>query len=85
MSTENIFYAMVNAIQELDSKISNIIATVKANFEILKQVQDDVFGVKADVSSVKNEVAQLKKENKQLKEQNKNLETRLLRLEAKLK
>ena len=68
---EDMFYALVNAVKELDLKVEGIITEIKNNYKILKQVQDDM--------------VQLKKENKQLKEDNKALEARLLKLEQKLK
>lgn len=38
---EDMFFAMVNAIKELDAKISMIASDYKAQFNILKQIQND--------------------------------------------
>jgi hypothetical protein len=75
--TEDILYALVNAVKELDKKIDAAVVSLKEQCRILKRVQDDMAGVQT-------RVAKLEKENKQLKAQNKALEARLSKLEAKI-
>ena len=69
--TEDILYALVNAVKELDAKISMIAAEYKAQLKILKQVQDDNRKILND--------------NKLLKQENKELRLRLEKLEARIK
>jgi prepilin-type N-terminal cleavage/methylation domain-containing protein len=75
--TEDILYALVNAVKELDKKIDAAVVSVKEQCRILKRVQDDA-------AAVQTRVAKLEKENQQLKAQNKALEARLSKLEAKI-
>jgi peptidoglycan hydrolase CwlO-like protein len=63
LKTEDIFFAMVNAIKELDKKINDAVAAMKEQGKILKQVQNDM--------------AALKKENEELKARLAKLEARL--------
>jgi hypothetical protein len=85
--TEDILYALVNAVKELDKKINDVIASVK----------NDVAGVRNDIATLKKENKELKEQNKMLKQvqddmarvqndilkQNKALEAKLLKLENK--
>jgi len=68
---EDMFYAVINAIKELDAKITSILNDNKKQDEVLKQVQ--------------NENKQLKQTLKQVQSDNKELKARLDKLEAKLK
>ena len=86
---EDMFYAVVNAVKELDMKVTELLKRVqddKIEFDtkvagILKQVQND----RKDVQNVKKEIQALKNENRILKEHNKALDARLKALEAKIK
>jgi len=75
---EDMFYAVVNAVKELDAKITVILSETKnlktQLTEILKQVQDD-----------RKILKQVQNDNKQLKKENAELKARLDRLEAKMK
>ena len=68
---EDMFYAVINAIKELDANITKLIQTVE-------RIEKDNFQLKKDN-------AQILKENKELKFYNKKLEARLDALEKKLK
>ncbi|MDR1167641.1 MAG: tail fiber domain-containing protein, partial [Heliobacteriaceae bacterium] len=54
--TEDILYALVNAVKELDKKIDAAVVSVKEQCRILKRVQDDA-------AAVQTRVAKLEKEN----------------------
>ena len=75
---EDMFYAVVNAVKELDAKIS----------EILKQVQSNTARIDEILRSAQNDRAilkQLQKDNERLQKENNELKARLDRIEAKLK
>jgi prepilin-type N-terminal cleavage/methylation domain-containing protein len=83
--TEDILYALVNAVKELDKNIKEILWETRhfaRNQEISAKVVNQV---QNDAAAVQTRVAKLEKENKQLKAQNKALEARLSGLEAKIK
>lgn len=64
---EDMFYAVINAVKELDNKISSIIA--------------DVTDVRATIKSQQETIDKLQKENSELKEEISNIEKRIKKLE----
>ena len=68
---EDMFYAMINAIKELDSRITALEKENQQMSEILKQVQNDN--------------RKLQDDNRKLQNDNKKFEARLNALEARLK
>ena len=96
---EDMFYAVVNAVKELDAKINVILSETKdlkkQVTEILRSAQNDKKQAQIDreiLKQVQNDNKQLKKENAELKQtlkqvqgDNKELKARLERLEQKLR
>ena len=82
---EDMFYAMINAIKELDTRITALEKENQQLKEILKQVQNDDQALKVILKQVQNDNKELKSLLKQSQEDNKKLETRLKALEAKVK
>ena len=89
---EDMFYALINAVKELDAKVTAVLNEVKELktqvTEILRSAQND----RKILNQVQNDNKQLKSENKQLQKtlnqvqsDNKELKARLEKLEAKLK
>ena len=68
---EDMFYALINAVKELDAKVSQILSSIQNDRKTLKQVQDDN--------------KRLQKTLNQVQSDNKELKARLERLEAKMK
>lgn len=68
---EDMFYAVVNAVKELDQRLAKLEASV---VEILRSVKEN-----------KDTIKQLQKDNDKLKKENAELKARLDRIEAKLK
>ena len=64
---EDMFYAVINAVKELDSKISEIVA--------------DVTSIKTTIKSQQETIDSLQKENAELKEEIKSIEKRIEKLE----
>ena len=75
---EDMFYAMINAIKELDSRITALEKENQQMSEILKQVQNDNRKLNAILNRVQDD-------NRKLQDDNKEFETRLKILEAKIK
>ena len=75
---EDMFYAMINAIKELDSRITALEKENQQMSEILKQVQNDNRKLNAILNRVQND-------NRKLQDDNKEFETRLKILETKIK
>ena len=72
------FFAMINAIKELDSRITALEKENQQMSEILKQVQNDNRKLNAILNRVQDD-------NRKLQDDNKEFETRLKILEAKIK
>ena len=68
---EDMFYAVVNAVKELDQRLAKLEASV---VEILRSVKEN-----------KDTIKQLQKDNERLQKENNELKARLDRIEAKLK
>lgn len=64
---EDMFYAVINAVKELDSKISEIVA--------------DITSIKTTIKSQQETIDSLQKENAELKEEIKSIEKRIEKLE----
>ena len=75
---EDMFFAMINAIKELDTRVTTLQKENQELTEILKQVQDDNKELNTVLKQVQND-------NKELKNDNKKLDARLKVLEEKIK
>ena len=75
---EDMFFAMINAIKELDSRITALEKENQELKEILKQVQNDNRKLNAILNRVQDD-------NRKLQDDNKEFEARLNAFEAKLK
>ena len=75
---EDMFYAMINAIKELDSRLTALEKENQQLKDILKQVRNDNKALK-EQNRIQNELL------KQLQDDNKKQEARLKAIEAKLK
>ena len=79
---EDMFYAVVNAVKELDAKINVILSETK---DLKKQVTEILRSAQNDKKQITEILKQVQNDNKQLKKENAELKARLDRLEQKLK
>lgn len=73
---EDMFYAVINAVKELDARLEVVQAQVKSNLDIITKLQ-------ATVDSQKEEIIELKKQNSDILNKNAEFEKRLAKLEKK--
>ena len=76
--TEDMFYAMINAIRELDTKIAEVVAQVKQHAE-------DLLTLKSTVDKQQAEIKALKEQNDALVKQNADIIKRIEKLEKAAK
>ena len=75
---EDMFYAVINAVKELDTRLTELSAQVKSNIDLTAKLQ-------AKVDSQQKEIAELRKMNAEIKKMNADFEKRLKNLEKKAK
>ena len=75
---EDMFYAVINAVKELDNKIAEICTQVKT-------IADDICSMKKIIETQQEEIKELKKQNKDLEKQISEFDKRLKKLEKKEK
>ena len=61
---EDIFYALVNAVKEIDTKLSSVVSDVKSQAQIIKQLQDENKALKARVNNLEKRLDKLEKQLK---------------------
>lgn len=82
---DDIFYAMLNSIKELDIMVQNILKEVKTLVAQTKQIEDKFLSlINTDQTNLKK-IKQLKNKNQLLKDKNKQLKEKSLLLEKRAK
>lgn len=82
---EDMFYAMLNSIKQLDKMVQNIIKDVKSLASRVQKVEEKIVALVKSDEIENKKIKQLESENKQLKNQNIAFEKRLKKLEKAMK
>ena len=82
---EDMFFAMINAIKELDTRVTTLQKENQELKEILKQVQDDNKELQNDNKELKDQNNEIKEILKRLQDDNARQRARLNALESKIK
>lgn len=82
---EDMFYAMINSIKQLDKMIQNMVSDVKSLALRIQKVEEKMVAMVKSTELENKKIQQLETENKQLKNKNAEFEKRLRKLEKTLK
>ena len=58
---EDMFYAVINAVKELDSKITALSEQIKSNLDLTAKLQQKVFAQEKQIAELEKRVAKLEK------------------------
>lgn len=82
---DDMFYAIINSIKQLDKMVQGIVADVKALATRVQQVENKIVALIKTEQITNKKIKDLEIQNKKLQAQNKAFEIRLKRLEARAK
>jgi len=71
---EDMFYAVINAVKELDQRVTALAEQVKSNLDLTAKLQEKV-------TAQEKQIAELKKQNAEFEKQNADFEKRIAKLE----
>jgi prepilin-type N-terminal cleavage/methylation domain-containing protein len=78
---DEMFYAVINAIKELDTKITELVSKVTDNTDEIQALKKEIKELKAQNAEYVKQNVEIEKNNKQLAKQCSDIEKRLLKLE----
>lgn len=82
---EDMFYALVNAVKELDSKITALSEQFKTNVDVVAKLKETVDSQSAEIKALKAKNAELEKQTASFEKKTAEIEKRLAKLEKKEK
>ncbi len=82
---EDMFFAMINSIKQLDKMVQDIISDVKSLALCVQKIEEKIVALAKSDKVKNNKIKQLEIENKQLKNKNAEFEKRLVKIEKTLK
>ena len=80
---EDMFYALVNAVKELDSKVTALSEQFKTNLDVVAKLKATVDSQNEEIKALKAKNTELEKKNTSLEKKTDDIEKRLAKLESK--